>query len=42
MFKKLKYCMVSVPVLEIYNGSADTSVEVYTYASAKVLGAILL
>ena len=34
--------MVSAPVLEIYDGNADTKVEVHTDTSAKALGAILL
>ena len=33
--------MVSVPMLVIYNGNADTYIEAYTNASAKVLCAVL-
>ena len=42
MFEELKHHVVSAPMLEIYNGSADTEVEVHTDTSAKALGAILL
>ena len=42
IFSELKHCVVSEPMLEIYNGSANTQVEVHTNASTKVLGAILL
>ena len=34
--------MASVPVLEIYDSSADTYVEVCTDANTKVLDAVLL
>ena len=39
-FKDLKYYMVSIPMLEIYNNSVGTQVEVYTNARAKALGAV--
>ena len=34
--------MVSAPMLEVYNRSADTSVEVHINTIAKALGAVLL
>ena len=34
--------MCTAPVLEIYDGHADTMVELHTDASAKALGAVLL
>ena len=40
--EELKHHVVSVPMLEIYDGSANTQVEVNTDASAKVFGTVLL
>ena len=42
MFKELKYHVVSTHVLEIYDGSTNTQVEVHIDASTKALSAILL
>ena len=42
MFEELKHRVVSAPMLEIYDGSTDTWVEVHTDTSIKVLDAILL
>ena len=41
-FRELKCHVVSAPMLEIYNSSTDTKVEVRTNAGAKALSAILL
>ena len=40
-FEVLKDRVCTVPVLEIYNGHADTIVELHTDASTKALGAVL-
>ena len=42
MFEELKHHVVSVVMVEIYNSSAGTLVEVYTDPSAKELGSLLL
>ena len=41
-FELLKDRVCTAPVLEIYDGHADTLVELHTDASAKALGAVLL
>ena len=41
-FEVLKDCVCTTPVLEIYNGHADTTVEFHTDAIAKALGAVLV
>ena len=38
----LKDRVCTTPILEIYDGSADTVVELYTDASAQALGTVLL
>ena len=40
--EKLKHRVVSVSMLEIYDGNAETQVEVHANTSTKALGAVLL
>ena len=42
VFEQLKQCMMTAPMLEIFNNSNDTEHEVYMDSSTKMLGAVLL
>ena len=42
MYEKLKYCVLSAPILKIYDSSSNTWVDIHTNASTKALSAILI
>ena len=42
MFEELKYHVVSAPILEFYESSTNTWVELHTDARVKALGAVIL
>ena len=41
-FQQLKHCVMTVPMLEIFNNSYNIQYKVYMNTNAKTLGAVLL